>query len=104
MKPQSRPRCPACYGAGFILHPFTDAEIRCGFCDGQGFDPIDPPVVWELRIWDEHEQRWGHPDENAGSDANLYPSLEAAQRARDSLRAMPSWGDAAFDIRLVSSC
>ena len=39
MKPASRPRCPACYGAGTILHPFTDSEVRCEHCDGQGFDP-----------------------------------------------------------------
>lgn len=39
MKPQSRPRCPVCWGAGTILHPFTDLEEACGYCDLVGFDP-----------------------------------------------------------------
>lgn len=39
MKTRCRPRCPACFGAGTLLHPMTDEEVRCDCCDGQGFDP-----------------------------------------------------------------
>lgn len=39
MKPQSRPRCPTCYGAGTILEPFSDCEVACPQCFGPGFDP-----------------------------------------------------------------
>ena len=40
MKPESRPRCPACYGMGTALSPWDQiTELRCDYCDGQGFDP-----------------------------------------------------------------
>ena len=38
-KPPSRPKCPSCYGCGTVLHPFTDEEVRCEYCDGQRYDP-----------------------------------------------------------------
>lgn len=36
----SRPRCPACFGAGTILHPLFDDEVQCPHCFGPGFDPF----------------------------------------------------------------
>jgi len=40
MKPESRPKCPACYGMGTALSPWDQiTELRCDYCDGQGFDP-----------------------------------------------------------------
>ena len=47
-KPPSRPRCPACYGAGTVLHPFTDDEVRCEYCDGERFDPYYMGPDWAV--------------------------------------------------------
>jgi len=39
-KPESRPKCPACYGMGTALSPWDQiTELRCDYCDGQGFNP-----------------------------------------------------------------
>ena len=40
MKPESRPRCPACFGKGSVPAPWDHAEwLDCPHCDEQGFDP-----------------------------------------------------------------
>jgi excinuclease UvrABC ATPase subunit len=36
---KQRPKCPACYGCGTVLHPVTDEEVRCEYCDGERYDP-----------------------------------------------------------------
>lgn len=36
---KQRPKCPACYGVGTVLHPFLDEEVRCEYCDGEKGDP-----------------------------------------------------------------
>lgn len=35
----SRPKCPACFGSGTMIHPFTDEEVECAYCYGQKHDP-----------------------------------------------------------------
>ena len=40
MKPESRPRCPACFGGGEVPHPLDEhAWLECSYCHGQGFNP-----------------------------------------------------------------
>jgi hypothetical protein len=40
MKPESRPRCPTCYGKGSVPAPWDTTEwLDCPHCHGQGFEP-----------------------------------------------------------------
>jgi len=40
MKPESRPRCPTCYGKGSIPAPWDATDwLDCSHCHGQGFEP-----------------------------------------------------------------
>jgi len=40
VKPESRPRCPACFGGGKVPHPLDEhAWLECSYCHGQGFNP-----------------------------------------------------------------
>ena len=40
MKPESRPRCPVCFGKGSVPAPWDHAEwLDCPHCHGPGFDP-----------------------------------------------------------------